>query len=901
VPPSPPSGTVTFLFTDIEGSTGLWDAHPEAMRPALARHDALLRAAVADHGGTVFSTGGDGLAAVFGRAGDAVAAALQGQQALAGEAWAAPVELRVRMAMHTGEADERDGDYFGPAVNRAARLMATARGGEVLVSLATAEVVRWQLPEGVSLVDVGEVELRGLRHPEHVWQLVWPGAPMREAAPAAARAVGNLPRVRPLLGREREEADVRQLVAREPLVTLTGPGGVGKTSLALSVAAAAAPAFADGVWSCELASVLVPGEVAQAVGETLGLRPQQALSPLELLVRALSHQACLLVLDNCEHVVDAAAELAEAVVARCPDVRVLATSREALGVPGERVVAVSTLDADAAAALFRSRASEHGGGFDPDDDHLVAELCAALDGLPLAVELAAARSRSMPLADLLRRLDARFRLLHGPRRVAERHQTLRATVAWSYDLLAPDERRLFDRLSVFAGGFDLAAAEAVCADAGLDAVDVDRLVGALVDKSMVLPAPGGRYVLLETLRQFGEERLAESGDIESRREAHLRWFTSFVVAAHDGLQGADQGRWWSRLQADWANVRSAYARAFGNGDVDAAATITSHLIWVAAWHDTGEPCLWFDAVAGMPGVTSSRHWANLLTGRAWAAWVRGDLMAARAAGHEALANEQPGAPNIDLIAEFCVYSAAFFTGDRETLFHYLEQGADRARQSGNLVVESINWSSWCMAHGGHRDYEAALSASRRALELAELAGNPNAIAWALSQMAMAMTGLHDGTAMEVVQRSIAIASDSGAVMALFNSNWLLSQLHLTAGRRADAAAVALGAMRSMRRKAAWMYAQQIVVSAASILRSGESWVVAAKLLGAASRSPSAGGPHTQRFLASLAHSVASEIGPARFAELRAAGEALSVEDAVLLAEQALTELIASAEGDPPQG
>jgi class 3 adenylate cyclase len=464
---------VTFLFTDIEGSTGLWEAHPEEMRAALAHHDARLLGAIESHGGVVFSTGGDGVAAAFSRALDALDAARTAQQVLVAETWPAPIELRVRMAVHTGEAEERGGDYFGPPLNRAARLMALAAGGEVLVSSATAEVVGSRLGEGVSLVDLGEWELRSLARPERVHQLVWPGIEPRLPAPLGP-VVGNLPGLRrQLVGRDQEVAALVALVDDAPLVTLTGVGGVGKTSLGLAAAQLLAPSQPDGVWFCELAAVSDRSEVAQSVAETMGLRPHADLSLVELVVRALTHQRCLLVLDNCEHVLGAAGELAQAVVNRCPETKVLATSREGLGVPGERVLAVQTLSVDAATELFRLRAAERDGGFALDDDALIADVCDQLDGLPLAIELAAARAKTMPMTDLVGRLGDRFRLLRGQRHAAGRHRTLGATVSWSYDLLSDDERCLFDRLSVFSGSFTLDAAEAVCADERLDAVDID--------------------------------------------------------------------------------------------------------------------------------------------------------------------------------------------------------------------------------------------------------------------------------------------------------------------------------------------------------------------------------------------------------------------------------------------
>lgn len=450
------------------------------------------------------------------------------------------------MALHTGETEERDGDYFGPAVNRAARLMGVAHGGQVLVSLPTAEIVRSMLPGGLGLIERGEVELRSFTQPERVYELTWPGSPVdagRSTRPIAARS-GRVPALStPVIGRPGELASIRDALGSSRLVTLVGVGGVGKTTLATAVASSMQFDHPDGAWFCELAAVGEPTEVVPAIAETLGLRPQAGLAQEELVVRALAQQQCLLVVDNCEHVIDIVARLLDTVLRRAPGVHVLATSREALGISGERVVSLLPLAADDAVSLLVARVTEHEAAFVLSDAEspVVGELCARLDGLPLAIELAAARARSMPLADLVARLGDRFRLLRGQRLAAERHQTLRATVAWSYELLTETERTVFDRLAPFAGGFTLDAAELVCADDLVERWEVAEAVAALADKSMVTITAGGRYLLLETLRQFGEERLEAGGDLSRFRTTHARVMAAFVAAAHDGLQALTRG------------------------------------------------------------------------------------------------------------------------------------------------------------------------------------------------------------------------------------------------------------------------------------------------------------------------------------------------------------------------
>jgi len=436
----PPSGTVTLLFTDIEGSTRLWEAHPDAMRDALYRHDAVVRNVVESAGGYVFKTVGDAFCVAFSAATDAVRAAVSVQQALAAQTWPEPVAIRVRMALHTGECSERDGDYFGTTVNRTARLEALAHGGQIVVSGATAGLLSGALPDGVALRDLGEHRLKDLATPEQVFQV---GAEGLDEEFAALRSLdnpalaNNLPRFASgLIGRERELSELGRLVATNRLVTLTGAGGAGKTRLALQVAADSLDGSKDGVWLVELAPVGEPDRVAAAVAAVLGVREDPARPMGDVLVGALATSSVLVVLDNCEHVIDAVAELADALIRSCSGVELIATSREPLGVDGERVFRVPSLDipaqdaslTDVAAAsgvqLFVTRAQHQQPSFavDADNASVVAAIVRRLDGIPLALELAAARLRSMSVAEVGDRLDQRFRLLTTGSRTAVARQ-----------------------------------------------------------------------------------------------------------------------------------------------------------------------------------------------------------------------------------------------------------------------------------------------------------------------------------------------------------------------------------------------------------------------------------------------------------------------------------------------
>jgi predicted ATPase/class 3 adenylate cyclase len=578
---------VTFLFTDIENSTALWDQHPAQMRLALERHDRILHDATAANAGFVFSHGGDGIAAAFPRAGDAVAAAVDAQRSLLGEPWPSGVELRVRMGLHTGEADERDGDYFGPPLNRAARLMSAAHGGQILVSATTAEML-W-LISGIELVDIGRLELRGVSDPIHAFGVSAEGVPWVEIAPRTVPTpVGNLPvPVNEWFG---SVAELRRRVANLPhrrLVSLTGPGGVGKTRMALEAAAVAADEFADGVWLVELAPLAEPSSVALAVAATLSIQPEGGVSVVAAIVDWLRDRRLLLVLDNCEDVLAAAGDLASAIVTRCRTVTVLATSREPLGADGERVVPVAGLGTADAVDLFYDRvsAADDTAALSAEDHAAVVGICEQLEGIPLAIELAAARVRSLTPAEVRLRLGDRLGLLRSTaRRGAERHRTLRATVDWSYQLLTSEERGLFDRLSVFAGGFDLGAVEAVCAQQPLDANEMFDVLASLVDKSMVVAdrsVAGTRYRLLETLRQFAAERLAIAGDSDGLRDRHLRYYLDVVVESRRLWASPHQLSANGIFDQEWGNVRAAHGWALISGNVQAADEIVATTGWPA--------------------------------------------------------------------------------------------------------------------------------------------------------------------------------------------------------------------------------------------------------------------------------------------------------------------------------
>jgi len=582
-----PAGTVTFLLSDIEGSTRSWARSANAMAGAVADCHAILVRAIAEHDGVrpVEQGEGDSVVGAFSRASDALAAALQAQLELRSVAWPDALDLRVRIALHTADAQLRDeGNYFGLALSRCARLRAIARGGQTVLSRTTRDLIVDRLPDDVVLIDCGVHRLRDLGRPENVFALMHPDldgdvGPLRslDAFP------NNLPgQLTTFIGRDEELARLREAIGETRLLTLTGAGGAGKTRLALQLAADLLERFPDGVWWVDLAPISDPDLVAEALAGVLGVRPLPSMTMLEACANYLSSARALVALDNTEHLLAASAEVAEALLHACPDLIVVATSRTPLGVPGEtdwrvpplslppperRRDTVEALGQFDAVRLFIERARKARPNFAVTNDNApaVAEICMELDGLPLAIELAAARARMMSVEQIAAGLGDRFHLLTGgTRTVLPRHQTLRASVDWSHELLSDAERTLLRRLSVFAGGFTLDLAEAVCSDNLLAPVAILDLLTSLVDKSLVLAedrAGAVRYRLLETVRQYGVERLLAAGEADMARDRHRDAMLDLAEQIAPQLHTLRQREWLTVLDGEAANLTVALERA----------------------------------------------------------------------------------------------------------------------------------------------------------------------------------------------------------------------------------------------------------------------------------------------------------------------------------------------------
>ncbi len=707
--------TVTYLFSDIEGSTRLWETDPLRAARTLAWHDELSRSVVGRHRGTVVKMTGDGLHAAFDDPADAVAAVVELQLALA-EPDADRAPLSVRCGLHLGADQRRDNDFYGPAVNRAARIMSAAHGGQILMSRAVKDRVSGRLPPGIALRDLGAVRLRDLGTAEQLFQVVHPKLrteypPLRSMASTPNNLTQQL---NTFVGRDREMEQVRQLLANNRLLTLLGMGGLGKSRLSMQVAAIVLEDFPDGVWFVELAALSDPLLVPQAVASVLGVKEEPGGTVPDALAKFVHDKKLLIVLDNCEHVVHECAALVKRLLQAAPQVRTLASSRDSLRIAGETVFHVAPLTApgvnaehsvDAllandAVRLFVDRATAVQPAFRLTEKAAaaVAEICRRLDGIPLALELAAARTRAMPVETIAARLQDRFKLLvSNDRTVLPRQQTLRALIDWSYDLLTVSEQTLFQQLSVFAGGWTLEAAEAVCPGGTIGVDDVIDLLANLVEKSLVvLDAEANRYRMLDTVRQYASERLAQGEDESATRSRHLGWCLAFAERARPGLAGPEQARWLGELDRERENLLSAHR--------------------------------WCDRAEG--GVELGLQLVFLLK-LYW--YQRGLLTLGHRVTAEALARTRPEDRSVSRcrgladVGQFCA-----FMGNYAEARGFLEESLRLARELGDrnriaAVLQPLGQA--CLGEG---DVERGGRYSAEAIEVARTVGNPRQLASALN-------------------------------------------------------------------------------------------------------------------------------------------------------------------------
>ncbi|MFL6088107.1 MAG: ATP-binding protein [Mycobacterium sp.] len=762
---------MTFLFTDIEGSTRRWEADADAMRVALSKHDLALQTAIESHDGFTFSHTGDGVVAAFASPRSAVDAAVEAQLAL---------ELPVRMGLATGEAELRDGDYFGTVLNRAARVMAAGHGGQILVADSTAGLL-----SGVDLLDLGPRRLRDVPMPVGVFQVRSAGLCVEfPSLRALDTTPGDLrPATTSLIGREPEINAIKSAVRSHRLVTLTGVGGVGKTRLAVEVATQLADEFPDGVWLFELAAVYDPSAVPDAVAAVLGITQQPGKSMSDSVAAALAGRVRLLVIDNCEHVRDAAADLVEAILAQAATVTILATSREGLGLADEQLWPVPSLDVDAgidsaAVSLFVERARSVAPRFSssPEADEAVIEICRRLDGIPLAIELAASRMASMTAREVCDRLDQRFRLLVGSRRGVARHQTLRHAVAWSYDHLVEAEKTLLERCSVFAGGFDLQSACVVIGSddefATLDLLDT------LVRKSLLVAdrASGRtRYSMLETIRQFAEEQLVARGAADEARTAHARHFAGRepdILAVWDSPRQREAYEWFT---VELANLRKAFRWAADHGDLDAAAAIATYVMFLGSAVESYEPIAWAEELIEPARAVDHPRLAALYV-MASQSWMPGRI-------EEAVRYSDAGQMVIGSVGgaipfgtEGWLGSAYLFIGQPERWVEWcraqLARGSDTHTLTRTCLVLALTVAG---------SAEETMVAATGLVAAAEATRNPYAISFACFVYGLAFRDADPRGALDVLRRGLVIAQDSGN---RFNETQLavaLTRLEATCG------------------------------------------------------------------------------------------------------------------------
>ena len=815
-----PSGTVTFLFTDLEGSTALWEEHPGLMQDALARHDAILRGAIAAHGGYLVKSTGDGVHAAFGTARDAVDAAVEAQRSLTAEQWGGTGPLKVRMGLHTGSAVIRDGDYYGPVLNRAARVMSVAHGGQVVCSEVTADILRDERIEDVELVDTGVHRLRDLDRPERIIQLAAVGLERDFPRLRSLDGLpGNLPvQLTSFIGRETELREIEDVFRSARLVTLTGVGGVGKTRLALELAAGVAATYRDGVWLCELGAADDSDALVQVVVATLGVTTRPGRSLTASTAEFLSLKQLLLVLDNCEHLLDAASALAAVVLQGCPDVRILTTSREALGLPAEYVVRVRSLsvpesadlrslhDSDAA-RLFVDRARATGSSFELTTANAptVVEICQRLDGIPLAIELAAARVDAMTPSDIAARLDERFRLLSGRRRGAlERHQTLRAAVDWSYSLLEENERRVFDRLSVFPATFDASAASAVASDDDIGEWDVIDALRGLVAKSMLTidddSESSGRYQMLETLRQYARERLDEAGEVDTWRRRHAQHYAMLGEQIGFGLVGADELLWKRRLDEELDNLRSAVGWALDSEtDHELAVRLVADQ---AIRSNTGasEIGTWAERVLPFLDECAPDRRSAVFTAAGWHAANVGRFDDARTLARDAIRD--------GVISDWYGLASAYvllsvtqmYDGDSDGALATLADGVVATRR----LSDDPAWGRSMLATaraaflGMAGDLEAAEKAGYEALRAAREAQSPSGIAASVLPIVASIWREQPALAESLLDESISLVRAGAFGVVYGHMLAIQSQLRARAGDRA-------GALASLREAVAYSF------------------------------------------------------------------------------------------------
>lgn len=789
------TGTLTFLFTDIQASTQLWEQYPEQMRVAMTRHDELIEVAVEQQGGQLVRPRGEGDSrfAVFTRATSALRAAITIQRLLSFEPWTVP-SLRVRVGLHSGEADIRNGDYYGAAVNRCARLRSEAHGGQILLSQTTYWLVRDELPPGVSLRDLGEHSLKDLERPEHIFQPVVADLPSDfPPLKTPGKVYNNLPMAfTSFIGRDREILELEPLLSQSRLLTITGSGGAGKTRLAIQVALNIQASFPDGIWFINLAPLSNPAHLNQYVLNLLGVREEEGFSPDRTLLETLHNKAVLLILDNCEHLMPDVAMLAETILRSAPTVQLLATSREQLAVPGEVVWRIPPLSSPTttvtpaledliqfeAVKLFQERAVAAWPDFriSTENAAAVARICAHLDGIPLAIELAAARVRVLSVEEIEARLEDRFRLLVGNRTALPRQRTLRALVDWSYDLLTPKECILLRRLSVFTNGWILKAAEEICSDGALEAWEILDLLTSLIDKSFVINEAHGRherYHLLETIQKYCRERLMENYEFEIFMQKHAEYFLKLGSQSYGKMWGTEQSLWLSLLDEDYDDLRSAltwFSQAAGNEEnlLQMAGSLWRY--WEIRGHIT-EGRGWLETALAKNEKSPTFLRANGLGGAGVLARQQGDYIRAKVLHEQSLSLFRSLGDALGIARQLnALGEIAQYLGDYANSIEMHEASLAIKREIGDQEGISVSLRQLGVIARDRDQYPYARELLEESLKITRQLGDKLLMALSLNELGVVTSYLCDyKESTQLIEEAIALQKELNDKLGLSNS------------------------------------------------------------------------------------------------------------------------------------
>jgi predicted ATPase len=862
------SAAVTFLFSDIEGSTRLWEQMPDKMRPALEIHDSIARSCIERHRGTLVKKTGDGVHAAFADPLDALNAMLDMQLQLAAAGEAAGFALALRCGLHLGADERRDGDFYGQHVNRAARVMSVAHGGQMLLSEAVQAQVQARLPQGASLRNLGVCRLRDLSAPLRLFQLVHPQLRADFPALRSLEATPNnlAQQLNSFVGRERELAGVRAQLGAARLVTLLGTGGIGKSRLSVQLGAELMDDFPDGVWFVELAPLTDPRLVAQAVASVLSVKEEAGHPVIDALVKHVRDRRLLIILDNCEHVVHAAAETAKKLLQAGPQLKILTSSREVLRVAGEvaysvpalsspekgHAIALDELTRHEAVRLFIDRATAAQPGFRITDKNAgaVTEICHRVDGIPLAIELAAARARALPVEKIAERLRDQFKILATTdQTVLPRQRTLRALIDWSYDYLNEKEQAVFRRLSVFAGGWTLEAAEKVCAGDGVEEDEVLDLLTALVEKSLVaMDAEGGRYRMLETVREYAGERLEATDDSLAVRDRHMDCFVAFAETARPELNGPRLGEWLKRIDLERENILST-------------------IVWGTRSDDRCD---------------DERRLVHALA-RYWIR--RGLLDLGLRLFVNLLQRNRPAVPDRALYRSlFGAGQISFFMGQYVQARQYLTECLAVAQHLGDAPSIAMALQPLGMACLGARDFASARAHLKEAVRLARSFDNKSELAAALNALGMLYRAEDRiDEAEPVFQEALALARALGD--EVFVAWFLLSLAMVCINRGTFEAArhILIEVTAIADKHDSLPLTQNLLEVCAGLAAAREDWKSAARFFGAAEARRTETGlrrsPEDELFLAPLVARTTHSLAPEILATAEASGQGLSTGEA----------------------